>query len=334
LRKYYTNLIMLEYVQKEGIFCQGRGWQIHFESNPLCGIQVRQLSSTFDLNGEPAKEIVVYATSAERAQFIADLVLAAHCLYGGELSTFEQMPVFENRATTTGEIAEQLMAGGGKSLGVHNLPISCLITAKASQRIAFQLAIFKYLLSCQTVPLSARALDPEGDWESGKVMSGVPRECVFNANAIVLAYSVLEELSFEIRASEENPSMINGHWNPQVRKDLEERLTKGRINLLEHILWHLRDTPTKIERKRSPVRIRKCEWAGFKVRDVYLDVVEAIAYASWLRSRVSSHALGRLARSPTIYDVANVQHLARRLLLETLGFWRYYSKEASTQDMV
>lgn len=62
------------------------------------------------------------------------------------------------------------------------------------------------------------------------------------------------------------------------------------------------------------------------MRDVYVEVIDGIAYASWLRSSISAHRLPRLARSLTTYDVANVQHLARRLLLEVLGFWRYYER--------
>ena len=50
---------------------------------------------------------------------------------------------------------------------------------------------------------------------------------------------------------------------------------------------------------------------------------DAIARASFLRSRVSSHKLGRKAASLTALDVANVQLLARRLLLEHLGVFKY-----------
>jgi len=314
MQKYYSNLTILEGDQKEGLFCKGRGWQISFESNP---------SSHIVTGGEPAKEIIVYAQSADRAQHVVDMVLAAYCLYTGELLVSDRMPVFENRADTIDEIEEQLLAGGGHSIGVYHLPVSCLIAAKASQKSVYQYAIFKNLLSCRTVPLGARSLDPQGDWEPGKVISALPKDHVSNANAITVGYSVLEELSFDIHASSEVPSKINGRWNPEVKRDLQERLTKARINLSEPILWHLRDTPTRIERVRKPPGLQKCEWARFRIRDVYLDAIEAIAYASWLRSKISAHRLPMLAKSLTVYDVANVQHLARRLLLEALGFWRY-----------
>lgn len=319
--RYYSNLLVLESDQKEGVFCKGRGWQIEFESNPSSNVVIGP-------NGKPPKEIVICAQSGDRAQYVANMILAAHCLYCGELSTFDTMPVFQNRAQTTDEIAEQLMAGGGRSLSIYDLPVSCLIAAKVSQQRAFQYAIFKYLLSCRTVPLGPRSLDPSGDWIPGKAVSELPEDHVLNAYAIILAYSVLEELSFDIRASDKVPSRINGRWNPEVKHNLQERLVKAMINLSDPILWHLRDTPTKIERERQPASLKRTEWAYCKVRDVYLDVIEAVAYASWLRSKVSAHRLSRLAESLTIYDVANVQHLARRLLLERLGFWLYYRKHS------
>jgi len=320
MQRYYSGLIILESAQNEGIFCKGKGWQISFESNP---------SSHIITGGEPAKEIVVYTQTANRAQYVVDMILAAYCLHTGEILTFDPVPVFPKRAQTIKEIEEQLMSGGGHSIGTHNLPTSCLIAAKASQKNIYQYGIFKYLLSCRTVPLGARSLDPQGDWEPGKAVSGLPGAHVFNANAITLGYSVLEELSFDIRASSKIPSRINDRLNPVVKEDLQERLIKGRINLSEPILWNLRDTPTIIERERKPPSLRKCEWARFRVRDMYVDIIEAIAYASWLRSKVSAHRLSVLAKSLTIYDVANVQHLARRLLLETLGFWRYNQNKDS-----
>jgi len=319
LQKYYSNLSVLEHHQKSGFFCKGRGWQIFFEPNP----------SSHTLVGEPpepAKEIIIYAKSEERAQYVANLILAAYCLYTGDLLTDEDRTVFTYRANTTDEIYEQLMAGGHNGIGVNHLPVSCLIAAKASHRYIHQYAIFKYLLSCRTVPLWSRSLDPQSEWIPGKAIMMSTKEHVFYANAITQAYSVLEELSLEIRASTKKPSMINGKWNPEIKQELEERLIAAGIDLSEKLIWNLRDTPTRIERERKPTSLRKTEWSTYKVRDMYVNIIDAIANTSWLRSTVSAHRLSHLAKSLTIYDVANVQHLARRLLLETLGFWRYYQK--------
>lgn len=317
MQKYYSKLMLLENDQEEGLFCKGRGWSVVFESNPSSAIIVN--------SGKPSQEIVILAKSLERAQYVSNMILASYYLYTGEALTFDMKPVFPNRPQTITEIAEQKMSGDSGYLGVFNLPISCLISAKASQRIKYQYAIFKYYLGFRTVPLRILSLDPSGDWFPGKAVTESPEEHVLNAYSIVLCYSVLEELSLEIRASKKSPSMINGSWNPEVKRGLQERLDNSGIDLSEPILWNLRDTPTSIERTRRPTIIRKTEWSGLKVRDAYIELIEAIAYASWLRSSISSHRLSKLAKSLTIYDVANVQHLSRRLLLEILGFWRNYS---------
>ena len=132
---------------------------------------------------------------------------------------------------------------------------------------------------------------------------------------------MLEELGFEVRANKERPSRIDGKWNPPVLAELESRLRAGRIDLDDTVVWTLRHTPTRIERQR-PSEGSKASWSGGSIRDQLVPVVDAIAYVSWLRSKVAAHRLGDLAPSLTIYDVANAQALARRLLLEHLGFWR------------
>jgi hypothetical protein len=321
-KKFYTNLNIVEHNQKSGFFCKGRGWAVHFEPNPSSHILV----------GEPPKpafEIVLNTQSEEYAQYVVNLILAAHCLYTGELLTDEERTVMPKRAETIDEIEAQIFKGGHNGISVHHLPVSCLIAVKASQKYKYQYAIFKYYLSLRTMPLNFQFLDPQQDWISGKAVAAFPKERVFYSSVISLCYSALEELSFDIRATEEKPSKIKGRWNPEIRNDLEKRLISSGINLKERLLWTLRETPTKIELTRKPHVIQKTEWSYYKVRDEYWEIIDAIAYVSWLRSHISSHKLPTLSKSLTIYDVANAQHLARRLILETLGFWRYYKKNPS-----
>jgi len=316
MNKYYTNLIILDSNQEEGYYCKGIGWQVFFEQNQSCNTYV---------NGELAKEIVIYAQSTERAQYVANLILAAHCLYTGDLITDEDRVVYPYKAETGNETNDRIMVGGHNRIGAEHLAVSCLIATKASHRYSYQYAIFKYFLCYHAVPLWGHALDPNfGDWAPGKVVTISTKEHVLYANAITQAYSVLEELSLEIRASSERPSLINHRWNPEVKINLEKRLITAGIDLSEDLMWHIRETPTRIQKKRKPIAQKKTEWASYEVRDIYMKVIDAIAYASWLRSKISAHRLSKLAKSLTICDVANVQHLARRLLLESLGFWRYH----------
>jgi hypothetical protein len=68
---------------------------------------------------------------------------------------------------------------------------------------------------------------------------------------------------------------------------------------------------------------KRAGWNRGDARDQLVDMADAIAHASWLRNCISSHYLkAENARALTAYDVANVQDLSRRILLETLGFWK------------
>jgi hypothetical protein len=58
-----------------------------------------------------------------------------------------------------------------------------------------------------------------------------------------------------------------------------------------------------------------------------MQIIDAINYASFMRSSIAAHKSDhRMIRVLSIYDVANVQFLARRLILEKMGFWRFDKK--------
>jgi hypothetical protein len=142
------------------------------------------------------------------------------------------------------------------------------------------------------------------------------------AQAILSAYSSIEELALEVKASSNKPSKIGGAWNPPVLADLRSRLQKAGINLDDTIVWLLRNSPTRIEKRNAPPVGQRASWSGGSIRDQLVKVEDAINYASLLRSKVSAHVMHELTRSLTMSDVHNVQHLARRLLLEALGYWK------------
>jgi hypothetical protein len=201
---------------------------------------------------------------------------------------------------------------------------ACKIACKASYRRACSYSLFKYRLGISLFPIAPIDLDPS---HSGYYpLSSFPLDHVSLAYAIIAFYSVIEELGLEVRASNKKPSFINGHWNPVVRVDLESRLKKFGINIKETFDWILRSTPTKIERNLSKDKKLKKDtksvWSRRRVRDVEIDVPDAILLVSNLRSKISSHKFDKSVSSISIYDVSNANFLARRLLLERLGFWR------------
>jgi hypothetical protein len=155
---------------------------------------------------------------------------------------------------------------------------------------------------------------------------GVHKDPIFHvyiANAITLAYSCIEELGLQVKATKENPSkMPDGNWNASVKSDVEARLKKSGINITDPHVWTLRGPKTRIEARRAPTSAGKTSWTRGQVRDVKMMLIDALAHASWLRSTTTTHGLSSSARSLTVYDAYNVQSLARRLFLEKLGFWR------------
>jgi hypothetical protein len=199
--------------------------------------------------------------------------------------------------------------------------LSACIAARASHNRHLIYALMKYLLSKRTCFVDLMAMHPaeRADVRAEKD----PVTHVVFANAIVQAYSVIEELGFEVRASQRKPSVINGRWNPEVKKDLIARLVKGRVDLANCETWMIQGPSRGIDRSQPHLTGPKALWARGAARDVELAVEDAIARASYLRSRVSSHRLSQRSASLTALDVANVQLLARRLLLEHMGVFKY-----------
>jgi hypothetical protein len=198
---------------------------------------------------------------------------------------------------------------------------ACSLAAKAARQREHQYALAILHRSMSLHSNNPMQLDP-GSARHVR-LSVNPADHVRFAYAVVTSYAVIEQLGLEVRASQQNPSFINGAWNPPVKADLERRLTKAGVNLDDSAVWHLRGPRTRVEKARGVRALRRANWAWGPVRDIEVDVVDAIAGVSWLRSKVSAHRIGDLARSLSIYDVANAQYLARRLFLEVLGDYRY-----------
>jgi hypothetical protein len=252
------------------------------------------------------------AATAERAfnQFVAAMAVCESGI------TFCPEPF-------TIELREAGTARGQPSyMSTSGLISACMLANRASRKRALSYALHKLHLSYRSVSPHIRDLDPS----SYPRRFGVYKDPIFHvylANAITLAYSAIEEMELQIRASKENPTrMPDGTWNPKVKSDLELRLQKAGINLKEPHIWTLRGPKTRIEKLRRPIGTSKPRWSRGQVRDISMPVIDALAMASWLRSHTSTHRFTDTAQSLTAYDAHNVQSLARRLLMGTLGFWR------------
>lgn len=305
----------------------GRGWSILF-------LEGKHSDSGTNVNGEiyKNKEIVICAKHWKTAQQATNLIHSSLILelgdtMSGMLSTNHPV-AFSEHDDTFSTFPERIVHNLREyHMSTPSLSRACLIAMKASQNKRSCYAISKYNLSCDIYSTAAIDLDPFHS-ENLK-LSPFYEDHVLFATCITLAYSAIEELNLQIKADAKNPSKLSrGEWNPKVRSNLENRLIGSGIDIHELFLWSVRGTPRKIDKKRSPKVISRPYRTGMSVRDVEVRIIDAINDASWLRSKISAHGFGQLTPSLSPYDVANVQHLARRLILESLGFWKYWIQEA------
>jgi hypothetical protein len=311
-RTYRTGLVTLgddEPHQPKPPFV-GAGWK--------ATLRPRRLRPTRVSEG---REIILSAHSWVSAQRALDLIEGCHRVLRGDPSAIPQSEVIaHNNAEPVWMeewrrplLAERFVSTGG-------FPLACAMAAKASRRLRFVYAVSKYKFSIFLYSVYHVDLEPFSSQHLA--VSSFPWDHVMFSHAIISAYSAIEDLGLELRASSRNPSRINGQWNPIVKQELEARLLGSHVDLTETILWTIRGPRRKTERKRAIPAIAKADWARWTVRDSEVHITDAIAYADWLRDCVASHGVKNLTKVLSPYDVVNVQHLARRLILESLGFWR------------
>ena len=295
---------------------KGAGWDVTFIK------EKRDLSKL-----ENARVVVISAKSWHRAQYALNLVLSSILLYSGEPPFSEMNLVAYNDDEPEFNNPLYRKAVTKRYMGTVDIPIACAIAAKVSRKRKWVYALTKYKFSICLYGMFSADLEPfRSPYLS---VSPFPEDHIKFSQAIVSAYSGIEDLGLEIRASEKRPSRINGKWNTPVRRDLEDRLESASIDLNDTTLWTIRGPKRKIEKKRTIPSFEKASWAGGAVRDAEIEMVDAIAYSGWLRDCVASHSVKELTKVLSPYDVVNVQHLARRLILETIGYWRYYEKHAA-----
>lgn len=273
-----------------------------------------------------APEIVLTARNRCVAQMALNLIVAAKSLYDGELSNGMLCPTESLTALPDDEtdledlIPEEYDATLYFAMATYNLSTATALAAKATRLFRWKVALLKYWQSLRLC--SAGAMDLHPRYGNQFNIERDPMRHILMAEAIVTGYSVIEELDLQIKADSNNPSKIQGKWNPSVLSDLKRRLSSVKINDSASIIWHLRNTPTRIERKKGTPDGPKAPWSQHSIRDKKIPIEEALNYASFLRSKVSAHKSHDLTKSLTLYDVSNVQFLARYTLLNALGFWK------------
>jgi hypothetical protein len=318
--RFATGFVAIDHFEYPPVRLRGRNWRIRF------GPQISGESTTNTLLGNrviESKEVFITAESETVARRVASDIVGAMTLLEGSSALIPDLSDAFHWQHDPAPNVKRLHAGHWATSG---FPLACRIAVRVSYSLRLEYALAKFKLSSETASFGWIDLDPCHS-------ETIPRwhraeDHVRLATAIVLAYSVLEELELEVRASARNPSSVKGQWNPVVKRELEDRLEQAGIDLSDPVVWSVRGGKSRLEAERPQhlyATSTRTPWTRWDIRDRHVEVVDAIGHASFLRSKVSSHRLKpSWVRMLSAYDVANVQHLARRLFLETLGYWPPY----------
>ena len=271
-------------------------------------------------------EVRIEAPNIQRAQFVCDLIVCGINVVEGQCD-------FEIRDLVAKPLhvsEKQLFVTNLGEIQIQNLFLIFDLVSKASFRNIYINALTKYSLAVQLHSNAWVDLDPSLSGANIPV-SPFPYDHLRYGYSIIIAYSVLEELKLEVRASTVKPSVKNGIMNPVVRSDLEKRLIKANIDISESIVWQRRggkkSIESKLDKRSTPAYKEKASWSYGKVRDHIIPLTDAINEVSWIRSKIASHKVKKDIKVLSVYDVSNSQHLARRLILECLGFWTKMKSE-------
>jgi hypothetical protein len=202
-----------------------------------------------------------------------------------------------------------------------NVILGCRFAAALSRKKAMTYAAFKLQVSYSLASTHWMSLHPQR-YPKYYAVSDDPIEHVRMASAVTLAYSAIEEMQLEPRPIGGRQIKTESGWDQAAHDNLLARLQMAGTDAATPIVWSRRGSPTRIHNSKRAAIGSKQPWSKGIVRDTAVAIEDALIEASWLRSKCTTHKYQKATSSISMYDVANVQTLSRRLLLESCGLWK------------
>jgi hypothetical protein len=269
----------------------------------------------------PGREARIVTNTDERAQRVADLLLAAWAVVQGGITL---LPDYLN-VVSAGHDEPQ-------HASTHGISLASALAARASQRKALTIAICRLFASYKT--LSVHYIDMHPQYGQSFHVAKNPVAWAMFAQASTSAFTAIEDLNLKVETFDKKPPRSNGVWDPVARHSLDQRLQRLGIDPSTEILSTFRGTPTKIERNPSAPTGRRARWSRGRVRDRHVNVADLILYAQLIRNRASAHGRSRLLPSLTTTDVWNVQNLARELILRAAGLLKMVTGQQTMKGTI
>jgi len=337
LRKYHTRLKPLVDELRSTSPIVVDDVRIEFEPDPFERPVPHTIANMDPESGEVVsytdfqKEIIIYAPSFIRAMEVASLIISSLSVIQGDISLNEEdfnlvpSDLEERREIFRGMLTEEGLPYGFGGLSTSRLVEACELALLAITDTELAYALHKFQNSVKGYSIPFIETHPGHCYEIYGYSEYPVMQTTF-ATSLINAYSVIEELSLEPRV-EKGASACDalGQLKSKVRDELHQRLVYSGIDPDVPFFWIRHEDFLKLEQIRPlPTLFVYIEYKHVGRVDADLDLCDAIAYASWLRSNVCSHKSVRSENRIqylTGYDVENVQRLARRLVLEKAGIW-------------
>lgn len=261
-------------------------------------------------------ELTIQAPTYENALIVLDLIKCCFTTINSEQSiNIEVIKInlaisFEKDLNRKNCYREMVV--NSYFFGNDGLYQACKLASKIFGKSTKENAILKYDLARNLINFSPLELRPENDF-CERVYSH--SEQFMFAYAIVICYSILEELDIDIKASKQNPSTIKGDWNESVLNDLSERLKKNNIDGNSRITWLCRNNMARPFKNVLTLNKELCERSNnTTIFDFMIKISDAILEISFIRDKKASHGVGERIYDLTIYDVENAYSLIRTIL--------------------
>lgn len=265
----------------------------------------------YSVSGATIFGIEIEASVKQDAIETADLLCACHSVVEGY--NYESSEEIIRRFDKDESDIFSQTGKKGVVYGDDRLYLACKVLKTIYNNQQYKNAVCKYYVAHEIYALHPMDLDP---WKDPFISDYLLSDRVRIANVIVNCYSILEELHLQIKACQANPSVINGEWNPLVKKEMQDRLIKSKINPLKTIPWLTRNGVVRPFKNTAIKHDSLCEWSdGKEIADFEIAICDAILELSYMRSQLSSHNLGNNVLKLSVYDAENAFALSRFILL-------------------
>ncbi|MEQ8658520.1 MAG: hypothetical protein RIC24_14560 [Hyphomicrobiales bacterium] len=284
--------------------------------------------------GEEYGQVLVFEAEQDEADNAIALIRAANLILEGYPNRFsssghgleipddrnEHVKVFELLFRTTGYFEEFTYR--------ETLPVAVAVAAKAWSDSPLIYAIHKLAQSIMTESVSPHSMHPRHRQVFEKHSSDFASH-VGTSVAINLAYSTIQELGLDVRASAKNKRWSDNKdfvWNQDVLGRLKTRLKEAGIDPDRTIDWVVRGEKSEVE--VHPLRDDLTAYSdGGVVRDLELSLPDAINRCEHLRNFMTAHAFSISTPLLGPYEVYNTQQVARFLLLSKCQLWNIWTDD-------